>query len=115
MTGSSRGPGIAPGRGQLGLVCYESRLRCLKECRSELIRCSGRLTALVARKKPPLPGPRWGQKSGGEKHMQPPSAPTPPLKSVLGIVGTSSALEGMRDKSQPRGAVKSQGAAAVGG
>lgn len=61
------------GRGQLGLACYESRLQCLKECRSELIRCSGCLTALVAQK-PPLMGAR-AEKSGGEKHMKLPPHP----------------------------------------
>lgn len=67
-------------------------------------------------KKTPAAGAKVGAKKlgGGEAHAAP-ICPRPPLKSVPSIVGTSSALEGMRDKSQPRGAVKSQGAAAVGG
>lgn len=108
MAGSSGGPGMSLGRGQLGLAGYESRLRCLKECRSELIRCSGRLTA---RKTPTARVS--GEKKGGGSTCSPLSAP--PIKYQCWAVGSSSVLEAMRDKSHPREAVKSQGATTAAG
>lgn len=78
MAGSSGGPGMSLGRGQLGLAGYESRLRCLKECRSELIRCSGCLTA---RKTPTARVS--GEKKGGEAHAAP--SPPPQLNISAGL------------------------------
>lgn len=79
-----------PGEGAARARGYESSLRCLKECRSALIRCSGCLTAPIA-PKTRLPQPREereGKKKrrGGQAHVPP--FPAPPIK--IGAAGSRS-------------------------